>query len=72
MPALGVAPSGHRIGYGAGYYDRTLPLHAPPAVTLAVAYDFQLLAEVPVTEGDVPVDFIVTDRRVLRAEADGR
>lgn len=68
VPAVAVAPSGHRIGYGAGYYDRTLPRFAPPATTFAVAYDFQLLAEVPVTEGDYPADWIVTDQRVDRAE----
>lgn len=69
VPALGIAPSGHRIGYGAGYYDRTLPRFAPPAVTLGVAYDFQLLAEVPVTPGDVALDWIVTDARVLRSDS---
>lgn len=68
VPALAVAPTGHRLGYGAGFYDRTLPRWAPPAITLAVAYDFQLLAEVPVTTGDVPVRFVVTDARVLTAE----
>jgi len=68
VPAIAVDPTGHRIGYGAGYYDRTLPQFAPPAVTLAVAYDYQLIAEVPATEGDVQVDWIVTDTRVLRAE----
>jgi 5-formyltetrahydrofolate cyclo-ligase len=68
VPALAVDPRGHRIGYGAGYYDRTLPGHAPPAVTVAVAYDFQLVPEVPATEGDVPVDWAVTDARVLQSE----
>lgn len=66
VPALQVDPSGHRIGYGAGFYDRTLPRFAPPAATLCVAYDFQLIPEVPVTEGDVAVDLVVTDRRVIR------
>ena len=68
VPALAVDPRGHRIGYGAGYYDRTLPRFAPPAVRRAVAFDFQLVAEVPSTEGDVAVDWIVTDARALRAE----
>jgi 5-formyltetrahydrofolate cyclo-ligase len=68
VPALAVGPAGHRLGYGAGYYDRTLPVFAPPAVTVAVAFDFQLLAEVPVTQGDVPVSWIVTDTRTLLAE----
>jgi 5-formyltetrahydrofolate cyclo-ligase len=66
VPALAVDPTGHRLGYGAGYYDRTLPLFAPPAVTIAVAFDFQLLVEMPVTAGDVPVSWIVTDTRTLR------
>jgi len=68
VPALAVDARGHRIGYGAGFYDRTLPRFAPPARTVVVAFDWQLVVEVPVTEGDVPVDAIVTDARVLDAE----
>jgi 5-formyltetrahydrofolate cyclo-ligase len=68
VPAVAIDPRGHRIGYGAGFYDRTLPDLAPPAVTVAVAYDYQLVADVPDTAGDVPVDWIVTDTRVLAAE----
>jgi len=70
VPALAIDPSGHRLGYGAGFYDRTLPRFSPPAVTIAVAFDFQLLAEIPVTEGDVAVAHVVTDARSLRVEAD--
>jgi 5-formyltetrahydrofolate cyclo-ligase len=66
VPALAVDPSGHRLGYGAGYYDRTLPSFAPRAVTVAVAFDFQLLAELPSTAGDVAVSWVVTDARTLR------
>lgn len=67
VPAVAVDPSGHRIGYGAGYYDRTLPRYAPPAVTFAVAYDWQLIAEVPATLTDVRVHWIVTDVRTFDA-----
>jgi 5-formyltetrahydrofolate cyclo-ligase len=67
VPALAADPSGQRIGYGAGYYDRTLPRFAPPATTVVVAFDFQLLAEAPSTEGDVRSDYIVTDARSLVA-----
>jgi 5-formyltetrahydrofolate cyclo-ligase len=69
VPALAVDPTGHRIGYGAGYYDRTLPRYAPPALTIAVAYDWQLVSEVPVTEGDVAVSWIVTDSRTIDTRA---
>jgi 5-formyltetrahydrofolate cyclo-ligase len=67
VPALAIDTAGHRIGYGAGFYDRTLPRFAPPAITLGVAYDYQLIPEVPTTEGDVPLAWVVTDRRVFRA-----
>ncbi len=63
VPALGLDAAGNRIGYGAGYYDRTLPRFCPPATAIAVAFDFQLLVEVPTTEGDVPVDVVLTDER---------
>lgn len=68
VPALAVDPRGHRIGYGAGYYDRTLTRFVPPATAVAVAFDFQLVAEAPETEGDVPVAWVVTDARAMRAE----
>lgn len=67
VPALQVDPRGHRIGYGAGFYDRTLPRFAPPARAVAVAFSFQLISEVPVTEGDVRVSLVVTDERVIEA-----
>lgn len=69
VPAIAVDPVGHRIGYGAGYYDRTIPKYAPPAVTIAVAYDYQLVAEVPATPNDVAVGWVLTDARVLDATA---
>jgi 5-formyltetrahydrofolate cyclo-ligase len=67
VPALAIDPRGHRLGYGAGYYDRALPKFAPPAFTIGVAFDFQLIPEVPITEGDVALDLIVTDQRVIEA-----
>jgi len=69
VPALAVDPTGHRIGYGAGFYDRALPSVAPPGVAIAVAYDYQLVAEIPFTPGDVQVAWVVTDTRVLDARA---
>jgi 5-formyltetrahydrofolate cyclo-ligase len=67
VPALAADARGYRLGYGAGYYDRTLPRFAPPAKTIIVVFDFQLLAEVPVLEGDVACDVVVTDTRTLVA-----
>lgn len=67
VPALAVAPSGHRLGYGAGYYDRALA-SATGAFSVAVAYDYQLLMEVPTLPHDVPVKYVVTDVRGFPSE----
>jgi 5-formyltetrahydrofolate cyclo-ligase len=65
VPALAVDETGHRIGYGKGFYDRLLARIAPPASAVAVAYDFQLVAEVPATEHDRRVHLVVTDVRTI-------
>jgi 5-formyltetrahydrofolate cyclo-ligase len=67
VPAIAVDPTGHRIGYGAGYYDRTLPKYVPPGVSIAVVYDWQLVAEVPATEHDVRCQWVLTDLRTFDA-----
>lgn len=69
VPALAVAPSGHRLGYGAGFYDSLLPDVCPPGLAVAVAYDFQLLVELPTRSHDVPCDLVLTDARSLAAQA---
>jgi 5-formyltetrahydrofolate cyclo-ligase len=71
VPALAVSEVGHRLGYGSGFYDRILPAYRPPACAIAVAYDFQLVAELPPLEGDVACDLVVTDARVLRVPRPG-
>lgn len=66
VPALAVDPRGYRIGYGGGYYDKLLP-ELSRACSSAVAYDFQLISEVPELPFDMRVDLVVTDARVIRA-----
>lgn len=67
VPALAIASDGHRLGYGAGFYDVTLPDFCPPALTVAVAYDFQLLGELPILDTDVRCNFVVTDAKTFAA-----
>ena len=59
--------SGHRIGYGAGYYDMTLrALRAKKAVTaIGIAFAAQEIARVPATPRDEPLDFVLTEREVI-------
>jgi len=65
VPALAVAPNGHRLGYGAGFYDSLLPDVCPPGRAAAVAYDFQLLADLPSRPHDVACDLVLTDARAI-------
>jgi len=70
VPALAAAVSGHRLGFGMGFYDSMLPDFRPPALAVVVAFDFQLLAELPVEPHDVACDAVVTEERsVLVASA---
>jgi 5-formyltetrahydrofolate cyclo-ligase len=68
VPALGLDERGYRIGYGGGYYDRFLP-RAHNAHRVAIAYDFQLLFEIPNDEWDARMHGIVTDKRSLTIDA---
>lgn len=61
VPALAVTMAGHRLGYGAGFYDATLPDFCPPAKSIVVAYDFQRMMELPTEAHDLCCDFVVTD-----------
>ncbi|MFA6440354.1 MAG: 5-formyltetrahydrofolate cyclo-ligase [Bacteriovoracaceae bacterium] len=64
VPALAVDRKGHRLGFGAGFYDRFL--HDVKLPTIALAYDFQVIDEVPQEPTDVPVSYVVTDREIIR------
>ena len=54
---------GHRIGYGAGHYDRTLPLlrAARDIVTIGMAFAAQEIAVVPALPHDVALDYVLTE-----------
>lgn len=64
VPALAVDRNGSRLGYGAGFYDRFLQNVSVPSIV--VAYDFQIIDEVPKESTDVPVSFIVTENEIIR------
>lgn len=67
VPLLAFDALGHRLGYGGGYYDRTLrSLRAVGDVlAVGVAYDEQETVSVPVDDRDETLDMIVTDRRAI-------
>lgn len=69
VPLLAFDRRGGRLGYGAGFYDRTIAAlrgrgRAPPAIGFAFA--FQEVDEVPLAPTDARLDAIVTEREVIR------
>ncbi len=64
VPGVAFDAAHRRLGYGRGYYDRVLAA-APRAAKIAVAFEAQIVGEVPVGSHDVTVDAVVTESRVL-------
>ncbi len=71
VPGLAFDTYGGRLGYGAGYYDRILGQCRAETTKIAVCYDWQLQSErLPQSEHDIRVDWVVTDKRVVRCGRD--
>jgi len=67
VPLLAFDRRGHRIGYGAGYFDMTITaLRArKPVVAAGIAFAAQEIAEVPTTPRDARLDLVLTEREVI-------
>lgn len=67
VPLLAFDRAGHRVGYGAGYYDRTIAaLRAvQPVLAIGLAFAAQEIAAVPATPHDAPLDLVLTEREVI-------
>jgi 5-formyltetrahydrofolate cyclo-ligase len=67
VPLLAFDRRGHRIGYGAGYFDMTIAaLRArKPVVAAGIAFAAQEIAEVPITPRDARLDLVLTERGLI-------
>ncbi|WP_160683452.1 5-formyltetrahydrofolate cyclo-ligase [Clostridium sp. C2-6-12] len=69
VPGVAFDRKGGRMGYGAGFYDRYFKKikkeNKNKIVKLALAYDLQMLDKVPMSEQDVPVDYILTENQFI-------
>lgn len=63
--------AGFRIGYGGGFFDRTLASLDPRPVAIGIAYEAQRVATIYPNEYDLPMDFIATESNLYRRQ-DGR
>ena len=68
VPCLGYAPGGYRLGYGGGFYDRTLASLQPRPFTVGLAYSNALVADFEPEPHDVPLDAILTDAGLVFGE----
>ena len=58
----------NRIGYGKGYYDRSLKKiskNKKKIISLGIAYSFQKCRDIPVNKHDFKLDYIFTDRGII-------
>lgn len=63
MPGVAFDRDNHRVGYGGGFYDRFLEKH-PGLVRLAIAFEFQILEQVPVEPTDILPQIIITEEKL--------
>jgi len=63
VPVVAADVSGNRLGYGKGYYDQFLAQYPRPAI--GVCFEEQVFDAIPADEGDIALDAIYTDRRVI-------
>lgn len=67
FPGMAFDEAGHRLGHGAGFYDRTFAHVA--ALRVGVCFGAQVIQRVPVDEWDLPMHFLVTEEGVRRGTA---
>jgi 5-formyltetrahydrofolate cyclo-ligase len=65
VPGVAFDRAGYRIGYGKGFYDRLLH-GSGQACKAGIAFDFQLIAALPMEEHDVRMDLLATESSLLR------
>jgi len=65
VPGVAFDRCGYRLGHGSGYYDLFLRRLPDGIAKIGLAYDWQVVAEVPRSDHDVPVDLVVTETEVI-------
>jgi 5-formyltetrahydrofolate cyclo-ligase len=67
VPLVGFDADGFRLGYGGGYYDRTLAAMDPKPLTIGIGFELGRLPSIHPQPHDVPMDAIVTEAGVATA-----
>lgn len=71
MPPVGFDAIGYRLGYGGGYYDRTLAALSPQPLKIGVAFELSRIETIRPQAHDIPMDYVVTQDGIWRAQTTG-
>ncbi len=71
VPVVGFDRAGYRLGYGGGYFDRTLAALEPKPVTIALGYEVARMRTIHPQSHDVAMDFVVSEAAIHGVTADG-
>jgi 5-formyltetrahydrofolate cyclo-ligase len=71
LPMNGWDPQGYRLGYGGGFFDRTLASLEKRPLTIGVTYELAKMETIHPQSWDIPMDYVVTERGVYRRDPDG-
>ncbi len=71
LPMNGWDAQGYRLGYGGGFFDRTLACLAKKPVVIGVSYELARLESIHPQPWDIPMDYVVTERGVYRRDEPG-
>jgi 5,10-methenyltetrahydrofolate synthetase len=71
LPMNGWDAQGYRLGYGAGFFDRTLASLAAKPATIGVTFELARMETIHPQGWDIPLDFVVTERGVYRRDEGG-
>lgn len=71
IPPVGFDSRGYRLGYGGGYFDRTLAALSPQPLKIAVARESSRIPTIHPQPWDIPMDFVVTEAGIERVGAHG-
>lgn len=66
LPLLAFDAQGFRLGYGGGYFDRTLAALVPRPLAIGIGYELGRVADIRPQTHDIPVAAIVTEAGILR------
>jgi len=70
LPMNGWDAAGYRLGYGGGFFDRTLAHLSRRPTVIGVSYEMARLETIHPQSWDIPVDWVVTERGVYRRDGD--